>query len=799
MQLDLPPTPPIPAADNAPSLDPGKPTAFTRKPPRHSVGMGPLSSAGPLLSPKIRDSDKMPLEKEQIRAKYLAVINHEFRSLQLDKLLTTMSVFDLIDHCASLFEELTNNVHTATGARLYVRLYLIFNYFVNTFIMMHFNGFAKFMETSYQDFIIYLNLYNFYRSDDILGLEPFDVDPPILRDWILHYLDSKNLLTFDVVLLYGWLDEYIEYLCSKDADPLELQMGQNGHEEQRPHVEQSNSPDDDLFDFNTRFPEIAPKTNGHRTTSLIHFPSSEPGDTPYPVAKPANSHPVAKPPNPYPVAIPKNPVLVMRPQNLHYSRMSMPLPPIPRAQARPPSNGRPLHNSPMVNQPQYMAPHPLHVPSMHLAMATPYNFPAGTPHQYQSQPPQGYTNGQRANPHRQPQYIEKPRNSRKALSICGMKNLGSSCYINLTVQTLIGLTTFTNELLHRKKPMRPLPLSDSLAGLVLTFNSNGGNTIAPTKFLRTLSSLKPDFNIPFEQQDAQEFLLFLLDKLHEEQALKPTRSAIDYLNKWNITVNPRDKDEYLKWYTELLNHEGESFINDTFQGHVQSKLVCNTCQFKSISYSPFTILSLPIPAGNNQAIDLTDCLRFYTQDEVLTGENAWNCPKCNKTSEKENVMDVVFQPKRGLFLFSKRSKSPNRKNEKQPPNTSISIKQLSFIKLPPVMFIHLSRFSMMNGTDKLSTVILYPLRLKFNHQTHDIFYSLTGIINHYGTLKSGHYTALVNKAHASENQKDVLRDPNWVFFDDEAVQTHVKHGDVDSPDQHKLHSRDVYVLCYERV
>lgn len=786
-------------------------------------------------------------------AKCERVINHEFRQLQLDTLLLQMLVFDLIDHCASLFEELTRQ-GGEQGARLYVRAYLIFNYFINTFIMVHFNGFVQFMELLHQDFIIYLNLYNFFRSEDIVGRSAFGVDLASLRLWVVQYLTAKDLLTFDVALLHSWLDEYIDYLKHKDEPDLPL-----------PSQNDDFADDDDMFDFNLRFPDVhldlppplIPKPADLKAALLpkvlallAPYPVELPKLTPYPATdtilsgRAQLSQSLHSPPH---VRQPRSgnergyerghergnergheprqsERHELRLSELRHERQlghdrsersdqrldprtdlrlrdSYPngrvylrppeVPPVPvphTLRLQPPPSRQ--------TQPQ-LRPDPYAQPTSHGPYANGSRMTHSTSLLHQNPPPprNGYSNGYSNERQQRGNWL-------RAHAICGLKNLGSSCYINLTVQVLIALEMFNNALLGKHRS-HSTPLSEAMAGLIATSNANGGANIAPTKFLRVLSSIRPDFNIPFEQQDAQEFLLFLLDKLHEELAVKPASESVDYLSKWQITVNPREKDDYLAWYRGLIKSEGESPINDMFQGHVQSKLVCNKCGHKSISYNPFTILSLPIPGNNGSTVDLTDCLRYYTQDEVLTGENAWHCPKCNASAEsvKENPMDVVFQPKRGMFRFTKRSKSPAKKvSAATPASTSISIKQLSFIKLPSVLFIHLSRFSMYNLTDKLNTDIVYPLRLKFNHHSHDIYYSLTGLINHYGNLKSGHYTALVNKAMENgRSTPDNLQNPAWCYFDDDQVRINVVHGDVNSPAASKLHSRDVYVLCYERV
>lgn len=836
----------------------------------------------------------------------LKIIGHEFRALQLDQLLTKMSVFDLIDHCAALFEELTQFLSNERGFRSYVRSFLIFNYFVNTFIMLHFNGFAKFMESLHQDFIIYLNLYNFFRRDDILGPNAFDVDLGDLRAWIIQYLTSKDLLSFDVELLFGWLDEYIDYLKHKDDDDLpdgslketsaksnsgyyktddnklyNLSLHLKGPVDK---MDDLLAVDQDIFDFNSRFPDVS-------------LPGSPSQDPPYPVQEVT---PLRQEQPPYPVSsalessttllASLGPIEPRVPQineatngagsqrPIHASHMSTPnfahsphTPRVvPQAQPQPTSriltdpsssmlmysaNDQFLHSRDgRLQNPQQMAffsPNngngliPYHQSSMPNANYYGYYNQAGpVPYKHcngngqpmvvgQSPiPPMpmvnghmvpngGHLMGNGGHPNSNERFRAHRSTWMKDHSICGMKNMGSSCYINSVIQVLFGLvrlnrlfldpnSDLSNTLrsLHRKPK-----LVDSVAHLLLTFNENGGANIAPTKYLRVLSSLKPDFNIPFEQQDAQEFLLFMLDKLHEELAKKPLDHPVDYISKWNVTVNPKERDDYLKWYGELVKHEGESPINDMCQGHVQSKLCCNTCGYKSISYSPFSVLSLPIPNAASDGVDLTDCLRYYTQDEVLSGENAWRCPKCNKDGDskddKENPMEVVFQPKRGMFRFSKGSKSPSKKVQSVkslgnstavPATIALSIKQLSFVKLPPVLFIHLSRFSMYNITDKLRTDITYPLRLKFNHQNHDIVYNLTGLINHYGNLKSGHYTSLVNKVSVhGKRPKDPMQNPAWCYFDDDHIRINVSHGDVNSTDSNKLRSRDVYVLCYERI
>lgn len=833
----------------------------------HVLALEPPRNPPPPPPPSTLAQNKLHQKKTLTKEDCQKIISSEFRSLQLDSSLTTMSVFDLIDHCSTLFEELKEHIYTSLGLKSYIRAYLIFNYFINSFIMVHFEGFDRFLKLNQQDFIIYLNLYNFFRSEDIIGRNVFDVDLDSLQLYMDEYLTSHKLLSFDIQELFGWLNEYIEFLKHKDDDSEEEEDDDDfGQEISAPAVSKpyyqteptnllnlsdiirQGDPADqlsdvDMSDFANRFPEVAtdselvsetpypvrlsrlslaepPLHNNRQNDGLSQNNVSQ---APYSMNQrhEVMSQPPLNPPKhispPYATPYEKlaaGPSVVSLPPNgqsmaygnngnaFHFQNRSHVQ--LPDRQAQYQQHGQTYQHHymlPQVPQPHQFNSHPMnHINGTYSA---PYQGPMMNPHKAHTTTNLQAMESQRA------RYYERQQKNEwlRSLSICGLKNLGSSCYINLTIQVMFGVSRFVSLFSKRSnntalaKAMSLTKnrtiLTEAIVGLLSTFQASGGSVIAPTKFMRVASLLKPGFNIPFEQQDAQEFLLFVIDKVHEELARPPSEEALqaDYVTRWGVDVTPREKEEYLKWYRSLMKAEGVSPMNDLCQGHVRSQLICNKCGCTSNSYSSFSMLSLPIPNLGRDMVDLVECLRYFSQDEVLSGDNAWKCPRCNKSDGEGNPMDVVFQQKKSLKPWKNRNslkKSKESVDDKGP----ITIKKLSIIKLPPVLFIHLSRFSMFSVTDKLNAVISYPLRLKFNHQTGDVHYSLTGLINHFGNLKSGHYTSLVNK---SKDSSDRLLNPEWCYLDDENFRLHVPHGDVRSEAANRLHSRDVYVLCYERV
>ena len=90
--------------------------------------------------------------------------------------------------------------------------------------------------------------------------------------------------------------------------------------------------------------------------------------------------------------------------------------------------------------------------------------------------------------------------------------------------------------------------------------------------------------------------------------------------------------------------------------------------------------------------------------EQLDDENLYNCAKCKK---------------------------PTR-----------AIKSIELAKIPPFLIIHLKRFTA--NRRKIERPIRFPLKnLKLQVSGGKVFhFDLYGVINHYGSLDRGHYTAM---------------------------------------------------------
>ena len=276
------------------------------------------------------------------------------------------------------------------------------------------------------------------------------------------------------------------------------------------------------------------------------------------------------------------------------------------------------------------------------------------------------------------------------------------------------------------------------------------------------------------QQDAQEFLGFLLEELHEECAL-----AINNAGLLSATAMPSEDDASRKGGEDGWMEVGhkqkasttrssgavslETPITKIFAGKLRSELRIPGVR-QSNTVEPFESLQLDI--GSPQINNIIDALKGLSKPEAMQGE--FNSPRGKVTATKQVYIET----------------------------------------LPPVLILHLKRFqydSTTNRTEKIWKKVGYPLELEipkeaFPPQTrnkllnHGGFpkYRLIGAIYHHGKYANGgHYTVDVRRQDGLE----------WIRLDDTVIrriraQDVAEGGSEEDPkvlaaalERHKRHSK----------
>ena len=191
-------------------------------------------------------------------------------------------------------------------------------------------------------------------------------------------------------------------------------------------------------------------------------------------------------------------------------------------------------------------------------------------------------------------------------SLVGLNNLGNTCFINSSLQSLFNtydlskyfLSNYFKEEINKKNTQGYQGIfAESYAKLLLEVKTTIKSAINPIDFVRTFFLNNNSINIR-GQQDAQEFLSILLDCLHEDLNRITKKPYIELEEQKN---NEDDCSASKRWWDSYRKRE-DSIIIDLFHGQFKSKIIGRNCGKSSITYEPFIFLGLPLPQSTEQTL-----------------------------------------------------------------------------------------------------------------------------------------------------------------------------------------------------
>ncbi|XP_038892615.1 ubiquitin carboxyl-terminal hydrolase 24 [Benincasa hispida] len=350
----------------------------------------------------------------------------------------------------------------------------------------------------------------------------------------------------------------------------------------------------------------------------------------------------------------------------------------------------------------------------------------------------------------------------------GLINPGNLCFLNSTLQALLSCPPFVDllrNLRNREIPKAGYSTLTAFVEFISAFEVPSstvlnkdvaafGKPFSPLMFDGVLKNFSPDLPSSIlgrpRQEDAQEFLSFVMDQMHAELLKLDGMSSSTNGGKSFVVASAED-DEWetvgRKNKTAVMRTQSfvPSELSEIFGGQLESTVKAKGNK-ASATVQPFLSLHLDIYPEAVRTIE--DALRLFSAPETLEGYRPSAAGKAGVVAASKSVK------------IQKQSK---------------------------IMILHLKRFGYgSHGSTKLNKPVHFSLELVLNR---DLLvsssiegrkYELVATITHHGRESSkGHYTADVR-----------YHDNQWLRFDDASV-TAIGKNNV-------LHDR-AYVLFYKRV
>lgn len=346
----------------------------------------------------------------------------------------------------------------------------------------------------------------------------------------------------------------------------------------------------------------------------------------------------------------------------------------------------------------------------------------------------------------------------------GLPNIGNTCYINAILQGLLSTEHFVKYILssdfttdlsvknisfdledeaNRQKVIRTIIYNISKIIKLQLTDEEGvlGNNLHNLRVL--FGKYTGGGFIDFRQHDSQEFLNFLIDKIHEELKTDITvnfdnlpQNIISYIDNIknmdktsviSYTQEHLEEDsvyKYMLFWKEFLK-TNNSIITRLFGGTYITGVQCTECGNSNISFEYTNNLLLPI---NDENATLDELLTNFTKIEKLDGDNMYACEICNKKTIANKRL-MIWEPPRNLIILLKKYSNKLFKTA----NTITYPQELSICNY------------------------ISNIRKKYWHTS--AMYNLYSVTKHSGSLGGGHYYSY------SKN----FADDSWYKYDDDSV------------------------------
>ncbi|KAF6840277.1 ubiquitin carboxyl-terminal hydrolase [Colletotrichum plurivorum] len=242
--------------------------------------------------------------------------------------------------------------------------------------------------------------------------------------------------------------------------------------------------------------------------------------------------------------------------------------------------------------------------------------------------------------------------------ITGLNNPGVWCYANSSIQALRMSPGFGKELATSewqntykvpKKPEEkndhPQLMSRILSNLFHWMDSGKFDVMKAQTLMDYSRSVCEKSRIKEKgdefggnrQQDAQEFMSWLMAYLHEETNMRRDRGSDDASSAPSMKNGKSMLQGAYEWW-ENYSRTNLSIVDKYWRGLELSTVVCSRCHNRTYNWATFDFISMPV---NGRTSTIEDCMRSYIEPETLPD---YKCDTCNLNVQGQKQVRLARLP-----------------------------------------------------------------------------------------------------------------------------------------------------------
>ena len=258
-----------------------------------------------------------------------------------------------------------------------------------------------------------------------------------------------------------------------------------------------------------------------------------------------------------------------------------------------------------------------------------------------------------------------PNEEEESTIIRGLDNIGATCYMNATLQSLSNTSTLAEYFLKEFKLNEnddSKKLSNEFYTLLkhLWKKNAKKQSFSPNNFKKVLSEENPLFS-GVQACDSKDLLNFLLERLHKELNKKEIENENISNNEPNIDQAQLNEETMKNIFFKDFSQNYRSIISDNFYFTMETKVKCLGCNLIKYNFQVSPFIEFPLEEvnkycysqgkimylinndGSNPDVNIYNCFEYYYRIDLMTGENQMHCNICQRlfNAQYQNLLYIL--------------------------------------------------------------------------------------------------------------------------------------------------------------